>query len=107
MEIKRSFSEADWLATPKPVHGHIETLEQIINQNSALISKQEKRIDELESRLNKNSKNSSKSPSSDSPYDKSSKDGAVKTKKKNAIKVDKRAIKGIGKSLLSRPGSLI
>ena len=54
MPIERPFSESDWLATPEPVRRYVESLAQ--------------RIEQLESRLNQNSQNSSKPPSSDSPY---------------------------------------
>ena len=47
MPIERPFSESDWLATPEPVRRYVESLAQ--------------RIEQLESRLNQNSQNSSKS----------------------------------------------
>lgn len=54
MSIERPFSESDWLATPEPVRRYVESLAQ--------------RIEQLESRLNQNSQNSSKPPSLDPPY---------------------------------------
>ena len=57
------FSRADWDSTPKPVQ---EFLLYLINKMSGL----EHRILTLESRLNQNSQNSSRPPSSNSPYDK-------------------------------------
>jgi transposase len=57
------FSRTDWDNTPKPVQ---EFIVYLINKMSEL----EHRILQLESRLNQNSQNSSRPPSSDSPYDK-------------------------------------
>ena len=54
MPIERPFSESDWLATPEPVRRYVESLAQ--------------RIEQLESRLNQDSQNSNKPPSSDPPY---------------------------------------
>jgi len=71
MEIKRPFSELDWLATPKPVRDYIETLEQIIREHTVLIAKLEKRIEQLEAKLNRNSRNSDQPPSTDDPFRKS------------------------------------
>ena len=92
MEVKRPFSQADWMATPEPVRSYVEQLERIIIDHSALISKLEKRLDELESRLNQNSSNSSKPPSSDLPYRKPGKDAAGKGFRKKEAK--KRRPKG-------------
>ena len=100
MEVKRPFSQADWLATPEPVRTYIEQLERIIVEHAALISKLEKRIDELESRLNQNSSNSSKPPSSDPPYRKQSKNAAGKADKKKRKKGGQKGHKGHRRQLL-------
>ena len=55
------FSEQDWAATPEAVRKFLVSL---VSSQAAL----EKRIEELEKKLNKNSSNSSKPPSSDNPY---------------------------------------
>ncbi len=55
------FTPEDWENTPKPVR---EAFAILLEQVSGL----RKRIEELESRLNMNSGNSAKPPSSDSPY---------------------------------------
>ena len=55
------FSEQDWAATPEAVRNFLLSL---IASHAAV----EKRVEELEKRLNKNSTNSSKPPSSDDPY---------------------------------------
>ena len=70
MEVKRPFSEAQWLATPVPVRHYIEQLEQGIIGLLAKVEQLEKRIEQLETRTKQNSQNSSKPPSSDSPYSK-------------------------------------
>jgi transposase len=67
MPIERAFSESDWLATPEPVRRYVESLAQ--------------RIEQLESRLNQNSQNSSKPPSSDPPYQRSER-GSKKSKRR-------------------------
>jgi transposase len=68
MPIERPFSESDWLATPEPVRRYVEHLEQRIERLETTVALLVKRIEELESRLNQNSQNSSKPPSSDPPY---------------------------------------
>jgi transposase len=70
MEVKRPFSEADWLATPEPVRRYVEQLEQTVFALMAKVEQLEKRIEQLESSSKKISQNSSKPPSSDSPYEK-------------------------------------
>ena len=67
MPIERPFSESDWLATPEPVRRYVESLAQ--------------RIEQLESRLNQNSQNSSKPPSSDPPYQRPER-GSKKSKRR-------------------------
>ena len=67
MPIERAFSESDWLATPEPVRRYVESLAQ--------------RIEQLESRLNQNSQNSSKPPSSDPPYQRPER-GSKKSKRR-------------------------
>ena len=66
-EIKRNFSQEDWDRTPKSVRDAYERLETIV-------LKLLERVDALEIQINKNSRNSSKPPSTDSPYDKNSVD---------------------------------
>jgi transposase len=55
------FSEQDWAVTPKAVRNFLVSL---VASQATL----EKRIEVLEKKLNKNSSNSSKPPSSDNPY---------------------------------------
>jgi transposase len=68
MSMKRPFSEADWLATPEPVRRYVEALEQRIEKLEESHAQLLKRVEQLEQRLNQNSQNSSKPPSSDPPY---------------------------------------
>jgi transposase len=88
MEMKRPFSPADWLKTPKPVRDYVEFLEQKVIQLSEHIERLEahqkhleKRLDELESQLNRNSRNSDQPPSTDGPFRKSAPE-AVKGREK-------------------------
>jgi transposase len=70
------FSEQDWAATPEAVRKFLVSL---VSSQAAL----EKRIEELEKKLNKNSSNSSKPPSSDNPYkEKPKKNKKIRKKKK-------------------------
>jgi transposase len=82
MEIKRPFSEADWLATPEPIRLYVEQLEQTVIAFVAKVEQLEKRIEQLESKSKKNSQNSSKPPSSDSPYEKPNRNKKSKKKRK-------------------------
>lgn len=82
MEIKRPFSEADWLQTPEPVRQYVEQLEQTVLALVAKVEQLEKRIEQLEAGSRKNSQNSSKPPSSDSPYTKPQRKKAFKKNRK-------------------------
>jgi len=81
MPIERPFSESDWLATPAPVRRYVEHLEQRIERLETTVALLVKRIEELESRLNQNSQNSSKPPSSDPPYQRPER-GSKKSKRR-------------------------
>ena len=81
MEIKRPFSNLDWLSTPEPVRAYIIQLEQIISQLQQRLEQIEKRTEKLEMRTKMNSQNSSKPPSSDSPFNKQ-KNKTQKSKRK-------------------------
>lgn len=70
MKIERPFTKEDWQATPEPVRKHIISLEETVIKLVDTVSLLEKRIEKLESQLNKNSSNSSKPPSSDPPFKK-------------------------------------
>ena len=70
------FSEKEWADTCAPVKTFLHLL---VETNAAL----QKRVEELEKRLNKNSSNSDRPPSSDNPYkNKDKKEKAPKKKKK-------------------------
>lgn len=68
MKPTRPFTELDWQLTPEPVRQYIVYLEQTMTQMQDQIQQLEKRLEALEARIQKNSRNSSKPPSSDSPY---------------------------------------
>jgi len=70
---KLPFSQQDWEKTPKPVQAFIVNM---MNEITSLHSK----IEKIERRLHQDSSNSSKPPSSDSPYNKK----PDKNKKQNA-----------------------
>ncbi len=70
MELKRPFSEEDFQGTPEPVRRYIIQLEDMVIKLFKETEDLKKRVTELENRLNKNSQNSSKPPSSDPPYKK-------------------------------------
>ncbi len=74
-EIK--ISDEDFNATPKSVLSFLKSLleecqelKKQADSLSELNASLQKRIEELEAKLNKNSSNSDKPPSSDNPYDK-------------------------------------
>jgi transposase len=81
MEAKRPFSHIDWLSTPQAVKDYIVYLEKTIFQMQQQLGQLEKRTEKLEARTKMNSQNSSKPPSSDSPFDKKKKK-KKKTKRK-------------------------
>jgi len=93
MDPKRPFSELEWSLTPEPVRNYILYLEKTLSDMAKRLEAQEqliqaygKRLEKLEVRAGKNSQNSSKPPSSDSPFDR------VRRKKKS--KKSKRATGG-------------
>ena len=71
MKRYRKFTEEEWQATPEPVRIAFEFLEQQVEILT-------QRLDKLEDRVNKNSSNSNKPLSSDSPYKKVRKRKSVK-----------------------------
>lgn len=101
MEPKRPFSELEWLTTPKPVREYIIGLEQALGQQAETITKHETRLEKLEDRVNRNSKNSSKPPSSDPPFDKPRKDGEQTRKKKKRKKGGQKGHQGHRQALLA------
>jgi transposase len=86
MKAKRPFSDNDWQSAPEPIKQYIISLEHTI---ALLIKKEEglqKRTEKLESSANKNSQNSSKPPSSDSPFKKPKQNRKKSKRKKGAQK---------------------
>ena len=86
MEAKRPFSQLDWFSSPEPVRAYIVHLEQIIGQMQQRLDLLEKRTEKLEVESKKNSQNSSKPPSSDSPYSKPKKKSKKSNRKRGAQK---------------------
>lgn len=70
MELKRPFTEKDFQATPEPVQQYLIQLEDIVVELLQETKDLKKRVSDLENRINQNSQNSSKPPSSDPPYNK-------------------------------------
>ena len=68
MDTKRPFTNLDWNLTPDSVRRYILTLEQALDLVRQQVANNEKRIEKLETQTQKNSQNSSKPPSSDSPF---------------------------------------
>lgn len=81
MALRRPFSELDWQMTPEAVRRYITHLEQTLDKMQQRVESHEKRIEKLEVQTKKNSRNSSKPPSSDPPF----------AKKKRKQKKSKRA----------------
>jgi len=66
------FSKAEWEHAPTAIRAYILALQQMIEQmlveHQKTIAALQKRIEELEARVNRNSSNSNQPPSSDSPF---------------------------------------
>lgn len=62
------FSKADWDNTPAAVRAYILALQRILAEQQKAIDALQKRVEDLEARLNRNSSNSSQPPSTDSPF---------------------------------------
>jgi len=96
MEAKRPFSQLDWLSTPEPVREYILYLERLIGQMQQRLEMVEKRTAKLEARTKMNSQNSSKPPSSDSPFNKPNK----KTNKSKPKRGGQKGHKGYRQQML-------
>ena len=70
MEPTRPISNLDWMMTPEVVKQYIRHLEGSLNAVTERVGTLEARTEKLETRVNQNSRNSSKPPSSDPPYSK-------------------------------------
>jgi transposase len=86
MEPKRPFSDLDWALTPPGVKRYIQYLEQAISGLGSKINTLENRTEKLETKVNKNSQNSSKPPSSDNPFKKQKKKLKKRKRKKGGQK---------------------
>jgi transposase len=102
MEAKRPFSQLDWLSTPEPVREYIIYLERLIGQMQQRLDAVEKRTEKLEARTRMNSQNSSKPPSTDSPFNKQKK----KTKKSKTKRGGQKGHKGYQQQMLNPTNTL-
>jgi len=68
MAPTRTFSDLEWHLTPEAVRQYILALEQALLQMQKRVEVHEQRIEKLEAQSRKDSTNSSKPPSSDSPF---------------------------------------
>ena len=75
---QRSFSDADWQATPEAVKRDFIRMEEILLLFGHKLKEQEEELNQVKTRVNKDSTNSDKPPSTDNPYRKRAK----KSKKK-------------------------
>lgn len=71
--LKRNFSESDWAETPDAVQKEYLRLEQFVLELSQEKERLEELVHQAHTKANKNSSNSDKPPSSDSPYSKRTK----------------------------------
>jgi transposase len=81
MEPKRPFTDLEWHLTPEPVRLYIRYLEQTLAALQQQARDHEKRIEKLEIQAGKNSQNSSKPPSSDSPFERAGRKNKSKSKR--------------------------
>jgi len=97
MSIKRPFSESDWMVIPETVRRYVRQLEQRIEQLESTVAQSAKRIELLERRLNQNSQNSNKPPSSDPPFQRPERKG----KKSKRHRGGQKGHKGYRQQMLS------
>jgi transposase len=105
MDPKRPFTDLEWSLTPEPVRIYLLFLEQALSDMAKRIEAQEqliqahaKRLEHLEVRTSKNSQNSSKPPSSDSPLDRARR--KKKTSKSKRAKGAQKGHKGYSQQML-------
>ena len=96
MEANRPFPHIEWLTTPEAVKAYIVHLETTILQMQQQLGQLEKRTEKLEIQTKMNSQNSSKPPSSDSPFDKKK----IKKKKSKRKRGGQKGHKGHQRQML-------
>lgn len=89
MEPKRPFTDLDWHLTPESVRQYVLYLEQALHNLQKQVDEYGRRIEKLEVRTRQNSQNSSRPPSSDSPFTR-----AARKKKNDKGKRKRGAQKG-------------
>lgn len=85
--IRRNFSESDWNNTPAAVQKEFFRLEQLVLDLSQEKQRLEQLVHQEKAKANKNSSNSDKPPSSDSPYIKRTKNNDKEPKGKPGAKI--------------------
>lgn len=80
--IKRNFSDQAWAATPKPVQTYVANLENDVLELLEQRHQLQERLIDLQTKQNKNSKNSNKPSSADDPYRYPSRKKDEKSKRK-------------------------
>jgi transposase len=86
MEIKRPFSQAEWLKTPETVRLYIEMLEKSLHHLSSVVAELQGRTENLEKQVSRNSQNSNQPPSADGPFKKPKRDAKKKARKRGGQK---------------------
>ena len=86
MQANRPFSQLDWLTIPEAVRAYIVHLETTIFQMQQQLGQLEKRTEKFEVQTKMNSQNSSKPPSSDSPFNKKNKKNKKSKRKRGGQK---------------------
>ena len=84
---KPSFSEADWEATPEAVKKDFLRKQKILLYFEQRLKELEEELNRIKTRVNKNSSNSDKPPSTDNPYQKRKRAKKSKKKRRSGAKV--------------------
>jgi transposase len=86
MALERPLTQLDWLMTPESVKRYVQMLEQMLVDTQHRVESHEDRIEKLESKVNQNSRNSSKPPASDPPFDRKKRERKKSNRKKGGQK---------------------
>ena len=82
MKPNRPISDLHWQMTPEPVRDYVRYLEASLGKLQQQLKQVEERVEKLEVRTRKDSRNSSKPPSSDSPFTKPERKKKTKSNRK-------------------------
>lgn len=83
---KPSFSDADWQATPEAVKKDFIRMQEILLLFERRLKELEEELNQMKTRMNKNSTNSDKPPSTDNPYQKRKHSKKSKKKRRSGAK---------------------